>query len=45
MSLNHPMPDEEILFDHDRTKNSKFDLNEIEENVLESSDLRIILGV
>ena len=45
MSLNHPMPDEEISFDHDRSKNSKFDLNKIEENALESSDLRITLGV
>ncbi len=41
MSLNRPMPDEEISFDHARNKKSKFSPKKIEENDLESLDLRI----
>jgi hypothetical protein len=45
MSLNHPVPDQEISFDHAKNKKSKVSPEKIEENDLESSDLRINFGI
>ena len=45
MSLSRPMPYEEIPFDLTRNKKSKVSPKKIEENDLESSDLRITFGI